>query len=62
VRPLVAGVRGRLALREGNIDGGVISAGMVIGLIDDVPSCAELVERIVADCRAHLRAAAELVA
>ncbi|WP_129779959.1 NAD(P)H-dependent flavin oxidoreductase [Peristeroidobacter soli] len=62
VRPLVAGVRGRQALKEGNIDGGVISAGMVIGLIDDVPSCAELVERIVADCRAHLRAAAELVA
>lgn len=62
VRPLVAGARGKLALREGNIDGGVISAGMVIGLIDDVPSCAELVERIVADCRAHLRAAVDLVA
>lgn len=62
VRPLVAGARGRQALKEGNIDGGVISAGMVIGLIDDVPSCAELIERIVADCRAHLRAAADLVA
>lgn len=62
VRPLVAGARGRQALKEGNIDGGVISAGMVIGLIDDVPSCAELVERIVAECRAHLRAAADLVA
>ncbi|MBL8269834.1 MAG: nitronate monooxygenase [Steroidobacter sp.] len=62
VRPLVAGARGRQALKEGEIDGGVISAGMVIGLIDDVPSCAELVERIVADCRAHLRAASDLVA
>ncbi len=61
VRPLVAGARGKQALKEGNIDGGVISAGMVIGLIDDVPSCAELVERIVAECRAHLRAAADLV-
>lgn len=62
VRPLVAGVRGRQALKEGNIDGGVISAGMVIGLIDDIPSCAELVERMVAECREHLRAAADLVA
>jgi nitronate monooxygenase len=62
VRPLVAGARGRQALKDGNVDGGVISAGMVIGLIDDVPSCKELVERIVADCRAHLRAAADLVA
>ena len=60
VRPLVAGARGRQALRDGNIDGGVISAGMVIGLIDDIPSCAELIERIVADCRRHLRVALEM--
>jgi NADH:quinone reductase (non-electrogenic) len=62
VRPLVAGARGRQALREGDIDGGVISAGMVIGLIDDIPSCAELIERIVADCRKHLRVALEMAA
>jgi NAD(P)H-dependent flavin oxidoreductase YrpB (nitropropane dioxygenase family) len=62
VRPLVAGARGRQALREGDVDGGVISAGMVIGLIDDIPSCTELIERIVADCRQHLRAAAEAAA
>jgi nitronate monooxygenase len=60
VRPLVAGARGRAALREGNIDGGVISAGLVIGLIDDIPTCADLIERIVADCRKHLRAALEM--
>jgi nitronate monooxygenase len=62
VRPLVAGARGKLALKEGNIDGGVISAGMVIGLIDDVPSCAELIERIVTECREHLRAAVAMAA
>ena len=60
VRPLVAGARGKQALREGNVDAGVISAGMVIGLIDDIPTCAELIERIVADCRNHLRAALEM--
>ncbi len=62
VRPLVAGARGKLALKEGNVDGGVISAGMVIGLIDDVPTCAELIERIVTDCREHLRVAAAMAA
>ena len=62
VRPLVAGARGRVALKEGNVDGGVISAGMVIGLIDDVPSCAELIERIVAECREQLRAASAMAA
>jgi len=62
VRHLVAGARGKSALRNGEIDGGVVSAGMVIGLIDDIPSCAELIERIVRDCRAHLKAAAALAA
>jgi nitronate monooxygenase len=57
IRHLVAGARGKVALREGKIDDGVVSAGMVIGLIKDVPTCAELIERIVADCREHLRKA-----
>jgi NADH:quinone reductase (non-electrogenic) len=62
VRPLVTGARGKVALKEGDVDGGVISAGMVIGLIDDVPTCAELIERIVTDCREHLRAASAMAA
>ena len=62
VRHLVAGARGKIALRDGEIDGGVVSAGMVIGLIDDVPSCAELIERIVRDCREQLRVAAAMAA
>jgi NADH:quinone reductase (non-electrogenic) len=60
VRHLVAGARGKAALQSGDIDGGVISAGMVIGLIEDIPSCAELIGRIVRECREHLRAAAAL--
>ena len=62
VRPLVAGARGKVALRNGDVDDGVISAGMVIGLIDDVPTCAELIQRIVRDCREHLRAATAMAA
>jgi nitronate monooxygenase len=57
VRPLVAGARGKVALKNGEIDGGIISAGMVIGLIEDIPSCAELIQRIVSECREHLRVA-----
>ena len=49
VRDLVAGPRQREAWLEGNKDGGVITTGMVVGLIDDIPSCSELVERIVAE-------------
>jgi nitronate monooxygenase len=57
VRPLVMGSRGRAALASGEVDAGVISAGQCIGLIDDIPSCAELVERMVSDCRERLRVA-----
>jgi nitronate monooxygenase len=61
LRPLVVGTRGREALRAGAVDDGVVSAGMVVGLIDDVPSCAELIERIVQECRQRLRAATAMV-
>jgi NAD(P)H-dependent flavin oxidoreductase YrpB (nitropropane dioxygenase family) len=57
IRHLVAGARGKVALREGKVDDGVVSAGMVIGLIKDVPTCAELIERIVAECQEQLRKA-----
>ncbi|WP_313024393.1 NAD(P)H-dependent flavin oxidoreductase [Pseudomonas lopnurensis] len=54
IRPLVAGVRGRVALESGEVDGGIITAGMVMGLIDDIPTCAELLERMVHECREQL--------
>jgi nitronate monooxygenase len=62
VRHLVAGARGKVALKNGDVNDGVVSAGMVIGLIHDVPSCAELVDRIVTECRQHLSAATAMVA
>ncbi|MUG33375.1 NAD(P)H-dependent flavin oxidoreductase [Psychrobacter sanguinis] len=54
IRPLVAGTRGKAALNSGEVDNGVITAGQVVGLIDDIPSCAELIERIVTDCEERL--------
>ncbi|MFO1400681.1 MAG: nitronate monooxygenase family protein [Steroidobacteraceae bacterium] len=56
IRPLVAGSRGRAALAAGEPDGGIITAGQTVGLITDIPSCAELVERMVAEARARLAA------
>ncbi|MCC5987097.1 MAG: nitronate monooxygenase [Pararhodobacter sp.] len=54
VQPLVAGQRGRKALEAGAVDDGLIWASQVVGLIDDIPSCAELIERMVNDCRTAL--------
>lgn len=36
-----------MVFEDGDVDHGVWSAGMVLGLIHDVPSCAKLVSRIV---------------
>jgi len=47
VRELVAGVRGRVVYETGDPDHGIWSAGQVQGLIHDIPTCAELVSRIV---------------
>ncbi len=47
IAPLVAGARGRKVYEDGDPDAGVWTAGLVQGLIHDVPTCAELVERII---------------
>ena len=44
----VAGVCPKI-MQEGTMDAGAWSCGMVAGLIHDVPTCKELVERIVSD-------------
>ncbi|HYM29882.1 MAG TPA: nitronate monooxygenase family protein [Candidatus Cybelea sp.] len=50
--PLVAGARGRKVYEEGDTEYGIFSAGMIVGLIHDVPTCAELVQRIVDEAEA----------
>jgi NADH:quinone reductase (non-electrogenic) len=55
IAPLVKGVRGRELFESGDMEHGVWSAGMVIGLIDDIPTCKELVERLVAEAEAIIR-------
>jgi NAD(P)H-dependent flavin oxidoreductase YrpB (nitropropane dioxygenase family) len=51
----------RAGLVEGNTAAGVLASGQVAGILADLPSCAELIESIVADAVKHLQAAAALV-
>lgn len=46
VAPYVSGKRGREVFLNGDKDFGVWTAGQVIGLIHDIPTCEELVTRI----------------
>jgi NADH:quinone reductase (non-electrogenic) len=47
VRALVAGERGRVVYETGDLDHGIWTAGQAQALIQDVPTVAELVERII---------------
>jgi len=55
VADLVKGVRGREGLASGDTNHGVWSAGMVQGLIHDIPTCADLLSRMVADAEYIIR-------
>ncbi|MFI7008784.1 NAD(P)H-dependent flavin oxidoreductase [Streptomyces sp. NPDC050145] len=54
IRHLVAGVRGVKVYETGDLDHGIWTVGMVQGLIRDIPTCSELIGRIV-------REAAEII-
>jgi NAD(P)H-dependent flavin oxidoreductase YrpB (nitropropane dioxygenase family) len=47
IGPLVAGAKGRAVYESGDVEGGIWTVGMIQGLIDDIPTCGDLVRRIV---------------
>ena len=55
IRPLVGGALGRKALETGDLDAGLIWAGQIQGLIHDIPSCRDLIDRIVRDANRIIR-------
>lgn len=55
LQELVTGVRGReRCVEAGDVDDGIWTVGTVMGLIDDIPSCEELLERMVKDAKTIL--------
>lgn len=51
----------RAGLVEGNTEAGVLASGQVAGIIDSLPSCAELIDTVVSEAVVHLRAASALI-
>ena len=39
----------RATMVDGDIDAGVLPTGQCVGVVDDLPTCAELIDRIVAE-------------
>lgn len=54
ILPEVAGVYPKI-MAEGDMDAGAWSCGMVAGLIHDIPTCKELIDRIMAEAEAIIR-------
>ena len=52
--PLLAGQRVKEAWEKGDVDFAPLMVGQSIGLIRDIPTCQELIERMAAECRDHL--------
>tara|TARA_R100001440_G_scaffold12432_9_gene22090 strand:- start:27070 stop:28050 length:981 start_codon:yes stop_codon:yes gene_type:complete len=55
IRHLVTGVQGRKVLQEGEMNAAAWSCGMVAGLIHDIPSCDDLISRIMSDAESIIR-------
>ncbi|HEY1243667.1 MAG TPA: nitronate monooxygenase family protein [Hyphomicrobiaceae bacterium] len=55
IGPVVAGARGRVVYETGDLEHGIWSAGTSMGLIGDIPTCKELVERIVGEAEAIIK-------
>mmetsp|Transcript_23553 Transcript_23553/g.37516 ORF Transcript_23553/g.37516 Transcript_23553/m.37516 type:complete len:320 (-) Transcript_23553:974-1933(-) len=59
IQHLAKGERGRVMFQEtGDWNDAMWSCGQSVGLIDDIPTCKELVERLVNEAATHLRKAA----
>jgi nitronate monooxygenase len=52
--PEVAGVYPKIMI-DGDMAAGAWSCGMVVGLINDVPTCKELIDRIMAQAESIIR-------
>ncbi|MGB0099308.1 MAG: nitronate monooxygenase, partial [Nocardioides sp.] len=51
----------KAGLVEGDTSAGVLASGQVVGLIDDLPTCEELVDRVVTRAADELRRGASYV-
>lgn len=59
IHDYVAGARGRRALETGEVESGLVWGSQAVGLINDVPSCEALLQRMVRECRDSLNRSRE---
>ncbi len=55
IAPYVAGLRGLEMLADGDMEKGTLAAGQCMGLIRDIPTCRELLDRIMGEAEEIIR-------
>ncbi len=55
IAPFVSGLVGKEMLEDGDMEKGVLSAGQSMGLVRDIPTCRELLDRIMAQAEAVIK-------
>ncbi len=56
IAPYVSGYGGKRMLDDGEMDAGVLAAGQSTGLVRDIPTCKELLDRIMAEAEEIIKA------
>lgn len=59
--PLISGERVKKAWKSGNVDSAPMMMGQSVGLVQDIPTCKELIERMVAEAKADIERLATIV-
>jgi nitronate monooxygenase len=54
--PYVSGLVGKEMLEDGETEKGIMSAGQSMGLVKDIPTCQELLDRIMAEAEEIINA------
>ncbi|KAE8209601.1 hypothetical protein CF319_g6965 [Tilletia indica] len=61
LQPLVSGQRGKEVYIKGDPEAGIWTAGITLGLINDIPTCKELLQTMERDAEAHIARVSNLV-
>jgi nitronate monooxygenase len=59
--PLMSGLRGREAWKTGDVDSAPLMVGQSIGLIRDIPTCRELLDRMAKEAKEYLDKAGRMI-
>jgi nitronate monooxygenase len=55
IAPFVSGQVGLKMLENGKVDNGILAVGQSVGLVRDIPTCHELLDRIMAEAEGILK-------